>query len=289
MLLAFKLKLALAAAAIAGPIGATAVIPSPVTPASELVEIAPAAFSYRLPGDFWQDRRQVPGPLQTMHLSEPLAIMKHQVTVREYGGCVDDGACPKLSVPEGRDDVPMVGINWHDAIAYADWMTRKTGRTHRLPTDKEWTLAAAEKKSDEAFAPVDPADRAQAWITRYEAEANRSKPDARGARPTGTFGANSNGLLDLAGNVWEWTGTCFVRATIDTEQVRVTNTNCGVRVVAGAHRSYMTDFIRDPRNGGCAAGVPPANLGFRLVVEPRPSVVATAIRVLQTLRENLRA
>ena len=29
----------------------------------------------------------------------------------------------------------------------------------------------------------------------------------------------------------------------------------------------MTDFIRDPRTGGCAAGVPPANLGFRLVIE----------------------
>jgi hypothetical protein len=49
--------------------------------------------------------------------------------------------------------------------------------------------------------------------------------------------------------------------------LRVTNTNCGVRVVQGAHRTYMTDFIRDPRTGGCAAGVPPANLGFRLVVE----------------------
>jgi hypothetical protein len=79
-----------------------------------------------------------------------------------------------------------------------------------------------------------------------------------------------------------------VRATIDAQQTRVTNTNCGVRVVAGAHRSYMTDFIRDPRNGGCAAGVPPANLGFRLVVEPRPSVVATAMRGLQRLRETLR-
>ena len=52
-----------------------------------------------------------------------------------------------------------------------------------------------------------------------------------------------------------------------TETTRVTNTNCGVRVVQGAHRTYMTDFIRDPRTGGCAAGVPPANLGFRLVVE----------------------
>jgi hypothetical protein len=54
-----------------------------------------------------------------------------------------------------------------------------------------------------------------------------------------------------------------------TGAVRVSNTNCGVRVVQGAHRTYMTDFIRDPRTGGCAAGVPPANLGFRLVVEDR--------------------
>jgi hypothetical protein len=54
-----------------------------------------------------------------------------------------------------------------------------------------------------------------------------------------------------------------------TGHARVTNTNCGVRVVQGAHRTYMTDFIRDPRTGGCAAGVPPANLGFRLVVEDR--------------------
>jgi formylglycine-generating enzyme required for sulfatase activity len=289
MLLALKLKLAIAATALAAPIAAATAIPSPVMPASELAEIAKATFSYRLPGDFWQDGRQIPGPLQTTRLNKPLAIMKQQVTVREYGACMNDGACPKLPVPDDRDDVPMVGVNWHDATAYADWMTKKTGRTHRLPTDKEWTFAAAEKSSDESFAPVDPADRAQAWIARYEAEANRGKPDAPGVRPTGTFGQNSNGLLDLAGNVWEWTETCFVRATIDTEQVRVTNTNCGVRVVAGAHRSYMTDFIRDPRNGGCAAGVPPANLGFRLVAEPRPSVMAAAVRALRGFRENLRA
>ena len=46
--------------------------------------------------------------------------------------------------------------------------------------------------------------------------------------------------------------------------------NCGVRVVEGQHRAYVTDFIRDARAGGCAVGVPPDNLGFRLVREPLP-------------------
>jgi hypothetical protein len=37
--------------------------------------------------------------------------------------------------------------------------------------------------------------------------------------------------------------------------------------VEGQHRAYVTDFIRDAKAGGCAVGVPPDNLGFRLVVE----------------------
>jgi hypothetical protein len=40
-----------------------------------------------------------------------------------------------------------------------------------------------------------------------------------------------------------------------------------VRVVAGRHRGYMSTFIRDGRSGGCAAGLAPDNLGFRLVRE----------------------
>ncbi|WP_456662214.1 SUMF1/EgtB/PvdO family nonheme iron enzyme [Bradyrhizobium sp. LB13.1] len=103
-------------------------------------------------------------------------------------------------------------------------------------------------------------------------------PAAVGPQPVGAFDANSKGLVDVGGNVWEWTQTCFVRASLDRGTEHVTNTNCGVRVVERAHRTYMTDFIRDPRTGGCAAGVPPNNLGFRLVVESSKSVVANFAR-----------
>ena len=213
--------------------------------------------------------------------------MKRQVTVAEYARCVDEAACPRIAVPAGAQDVPVVGVSWHDASAYAAWVSRKTGITHRLPTDEEWTFAAAEKARDEAMPLVDPADPAQAWIARYEAESARSRPAATAAQPGGTFGTNSNGLDDLAGNVWEWTNSCFVRVSLDGGRERITNTNCGVRVVEGAHRSYMTDFIRDPRSGGCAAGVPPANLGFRLVVEPSQSVATSAVRnVTKLLRRT---
>lgn len=165
-------------------------------------------------------------------------------------------------------------------------MTARTGLVHRLPTDEEWTYAAAEKARDEAQPLVDPSDPAKAWLARYEAEAERGRPSVPTPQATGFFGANSRGIADFGGNVWEWTNSCFLRVALEGAAERVTNTNCGVRVVEGAHRTYMTDFIRDPKAGGCAAGVPPSNLGFRLVIERPRSVVADTVRHVARLLKS---
>jgi len=284
MLLLMKMKIAMLAGALAAPVLAAAL---PATPVShdpdDVSRLVAASFTYRAAGDFSRNNKPIQGPLRELRLHADLLIMKRQVTIAEYARCVDEGACPRVAAPAGRRDVPMVGVSWHDASAYAAWISRNTGITHRLPTDEEWTFAAAEKARDEALPLVDPADPAQAWIARYEAEASRSRSGATAPQPGGTFGTNSKGLDDLAGNVWEWTDTCFIRVALDERRARVTNTNCGVRVVEGAHRSYMTDFIRDPKMGGCAAGVPPTNLGFRLVVEPPLSAVAGVVRNMTKL------
>jgi hypothetical protein len=46
--------------------------------------------------------------------------------------------------------------------------------------------------------------------------------------------------------------------------------------------SYVTDFIRDARAGGCAAGVPPSNLGFRLVTE-RDGLISTLANAIRRI------
>lgn len=266
MLVTLKLKSAIAIAALAGPLAGAAVAPID-TPGDHLAVIVARPFDYRPAGEFSTDIRPVHAPLRTLQLDRPLRIMKRHVTAGEYELCVQEAACPRLPLSDGRKDVAMVGVSWHDASAYATWISRKTGKHHRLPTDEEWTFAAAEKARDEALPLMDPEDPAKAWLARYETEATRDKFLAA-PQPIGTYGENTYGLADLAANIWEWTNTCFERATLKSGKPHVTNTNCGVRVVQGAHRAYMTDFIRDPRTGGCAVGVPPANLGFRLVVEP---------------------
>ena len=277
MLMAFKLKLALACAAgLAGPLAVAPLVSNHamrnvagLEPA--MVELVPGALSYRAAGEFTRDGKVVEAPLLSIRLTRPLSIMQHQVSSVDYQACVDDGACRALD----RDvvvaiDRPAVQVSWHDASTYAAWLSRKTGSHYRLPTDQEWAIAAGSKFADDGVA-IDANNPAQRWIAKYDREAGRDSDTA--TRPFGAFGVNENGLADLSGNVWEWTATCFERSVLDDAgRLAKTNANCGVRVAEGAHRAYVTDFIRDARAGGCAAGTPPDNLGFRLVRE-EPSVL----------------
>lgn len=283
MLIAFKLKLALACAAgLAGPIAMAplvsdmAVHGTAAEPA--IVRVAPGSLSYREAGDFTRGGQQAEAPLRAMRVDRPLHIMRNQVSSSDYQLCVQDGACRALD----RDvavapDRPAVQVNWHDAEAYADWLSRRTGQHYRLPSDAEWAFAAGSKFKDDGVA-VDADDPSKRWISRYEREAERDLSGTT-AYPFGKFGPNEHGVEDLAGNVWEWTSTCFVRSRVDASgNAGRPTVNCGVRVAEGAHRAYVTDFIRDARAGGCAQGVPPANLGFRLVREETSWVASVSAR-----------
>jgi formylglycine-generating enzyme required for sulfatase activity len=270
MLLTSNIKIVLlAVAGLAGPLTFTAGSRVDVTPDDQpaVVALQPGTARYRVAGDFTRAGKPAEAPLVTVRIPRALSIMRHQVSSADYQRCAAEGACRALPVDVAiAPDRPAVQVSFRDAEAYAGWLSRHTGETWRLPTDEEWAYAAGSRWRDDGL-PVDPDDPAQRWLARYEREASQKSASVDDAtRPFGTFGINELGLSDVAGNVWEWTATCFVRTALG-ESGKDT-ANCGVRVVEGQHRAYVSDFIRDARAGGCAAGVPPANLGFRLVREP---------------------
>jgi formylglycine-generating enzyme required for sulfatase activity len=259
-----------------------------VTPRERIavVEFEPGALRYRPAGDFQRGGRAIDAPAQVARIDEPFAVMATQVSQRDYARCAAERACPALKGKLAAD-LPVVGVSWLDATAYAAWLSRKTGEDWGLPTDVEWAYAAGARFHDDAVAQGGGASDAQRWLAKFDQESARAE-QPKAPQPFGHFGANARGLLDLSGNVWEWTDTCYERVALDAAGAPsgAATRNCHVRVLEGDHRMFMSDFIRDGLTGGCSVGAPPANLGMRLVRHP-PSALRRARRAFDEFVASL--
>lgn len=270
--------IALPAALLAAALGAIAWQVLPGLPgtapafAPQTVTLPPGELHYRAGGHFFVNGVAVDAPMETTRFDEPLTIMKYQVTAAEYAACVADGACTAADPRNvGEGDVPVTGVNFRDATDYAAWLSARTGQAWTLPTDQQWAYAAGELFVDDALGIEDnAANPAERWLADYRREAARQAEADPVPRAIGSFGQNENGLFDMQGNVWEWTQTCHRRVHLDGAGELVSELPaCNIRVLEGKHRASVTYFIRDARSGGCSVGVPPDNLGFRLVRQPQ--------------------
>jgi formylglycine-generating enzyme required for sulfatase activity len=239
--------------------------------------LQPGWFAYRPLGDFESAGKTIDAPARATRLDAPLDVMIEPVSQAEYARCVVAAACPKLKgVDPAAADLPVVGVSWLDATAYAEFYARTTGDDWRLPTDEEWAYAAAERFRGEPPPAASGDDFARRWLAKFDADSALAR-QPKAPQPFGHFGLNTHGVADLAGNVWEWTNSCYERRAVATNgDARLLTRNCQVRALEGEHRTFMSDFIRDGVTGGCSVGPPPTNLGFRLV-HSRASAVARVI------------
>ena len=93
-------------------------------------------------------------------------------------------------------DLPVVGISWHDALAYCEWLSERTGERYRLPTEAEWEYAC--RAGTETRWSCGDAERDLEEHAWYSANAGGIVHPVAKKRP------NPWGLYDLHGNVWEW-------------------------------------------------------------------------------------
>ena len=142
-------------------------------------------------------------PVHTVSL-DSYWIDQTEVTNAMYAKCVRDGVCNQPSSTDYFNDLayaehPVVYVSWEDAKAYCEW--RGDG-TH-LPTEAEWEKGASwdgDKKQKRVYPWGDSMDLSFAnyW--------GRDNSCVGGTTEVGSYsvGASFYGLLDMAGNVWEW-------------------------------------------------------------------------------------
>jgi formylglycine-generating enzyme required for sulfatase activity len=176
-----------------------------------------------------QDARDDEQPQHTLYLPD-YYLAKTPVTNAQYAAFVQ----ATYRQPEGweagkpssgKEDHPVVNISWHDAVAYCRWLSGVTGRPYRLPSEAEWEKGARDTDG-----------RIYPWGNQWDAKrCNTRESGKRDTTPVGAYleGASPYGLLDMAGNVWEWTRSVYKSYPYDPDDGREDLEAKGIGVLRG--------------------------------------------------------
>lgn len=155
---------------------------------------------------------------------------------------------------------PVVGVSWYEAVAYANWLSEKTGLSLRLPTEAEWEKAA--RGTDGRIYP---------WGNEWSASLVNSGVSGDGyelTAPVGSYpaGASPYGAYDMAGNVWEWTQTQWSYSyPYTSNDGREADGGIGGRVLRGGSFIGSRNYVRCAYRFGDSPGDRGRHLGFRLL------------------------
>jgi formylglycine-generating enzyme len=233
-------------------------------------------------------------PLHWVMINRPLAMSTNAVTVDEFQrfvaatgrdmqGCdTYDGAWkhrPKNSwkspgFPQSGKH-PVTCASWNDAVAYAAWLSLKTGHLYRLPSASEWEYAA--RAGGAAILPGNPdgSGACENGNVADESAAHRypgwsvfgCKDGYVYTAPVGSFKSNAFGLNDMLGNVFQWTKDCwsadYVGAPIDGSAR--TDGNCADHELRGGSWFSTPAYVRANYRNHFAADYRTSSVGIRLV------------------------
>jgi formylglycine-generating enzyme required for sulfatase activity/serine/threonine protein kinase len=148
----------------------------------------------------------------SVSIAQSFAVGKFAVTFDEWDDCIANEGCNGYKPVDqgwGRGKHPVINVNWDDAKAYAAWLSRKTGKAYRLPSEaeREYVTRAG---TTTPFWWGSSITTAQANYDGNSTYGGGSKGEYRQRTvPVDSFLANPWGVYDLHGNVWEWTEDCW--------------------------------------------------------------------------------
>ncbi len=169
---------------------------------------------------------------------------------------------------------PVLHVSWNDAVVYCDWLSKKSCKTFRLPTEAEWEYACRAKTTTPFYTGENLTTDQANYDGNYPYNNNQKGEYRENTVPVDSFLPNARGLYNMHGNVYEWCSDWYGGLYYD---------ECKAKGVVENPAGPETGSRRVLRGGGCRSnarrcrsanrnydtpGNRNANVGFRLVFVP---------------------
>lgn len=221
-------------------------------------------------------------PQHKVTIAQRFAIGKYEVTFAEWDACLQDGGCRGYRPGDegwGRGNLPVMNVSWDDAKLYVRWLSQKTGKLYRLPSEAEWEYAARagsstnfyfgnESKTLCKYANV--ADEAGSQKVRGQTGFNTWQICNDGyfhTAPVGSFAPNKFGLYDMLGNVGEWVEDVWhpnYNGAPSDGSAWLTGGDSQTRIARGGSYYNLEDGVRSAVRFNYRAGSQGNLAGFRV-------------------------
>ncbi|MFY0612676.1 MAG: SUMF1/EgtB/PvdO family nonheme iron enzyme [Hyphomicrobiaceae bacterium] len=224
------------------------------------------------------NRRANEGPQKVVRVGRAFAISRYEIQYREFAAfvrsarhsvqatCLVDGKPSNVDwqnpgFEQKSGDHPVVCVSWNDARAYAAWLSKKTDRLYRLPSESEWAYAAR-------------AGTVTAYVTGKDIEPTQANfgGSRGGTSKSGSFRDNAFKIFDMAGNVSEMADDCW---SDDLSNVPA----------SGVSERGIGDCTRSPvRGGGWNSSKPQVRSAYRMPLGRNQASNAIGIRLARELK-----
>jgi formylglycine-generating enzyme required for sulfatase activity len=180
--------------------------------------------------------------------------------------------------PAGDTD-PVVNVSWNDAHAYVQWLSKRTGKQYRLPSEAEfeyalrggtstrywWGNGTPATKVENLTGSGDRSRQGRRWTNSFAGY----RDGYWGPAPIQSFSPNPFGLYDIGGNLSEWVADCwhvnYTRASDDGSAW--VNPGCTQRVLRGGSWGSAPEQVRSAYRLGADASTRSGRVGFRVARE----------------------
>lgn len=191
-------------------------------------------------------------------------MSQHEITFEQYDNYAK---AEGLVLPDdngwGRGKHPVINISWIEASNFANWLSEKSGKYYRLPTEEEWEYAA-KANTDDPFSLGSNVGNLANCEGCYRWDNTQSTP-------VGRFPENNFGLKDMQGNVWEWTNDCYQVSYGKRDSIK---DSCQDKSVRGGSWYDLPTQLRASNRSKAPLEDRSNRIGFRLVeVKPDQSQI----------------